>query len=100
MAATALRIAKESDQYLRNQNKRSVGLAQLTKLHTELTEHADAITFLHKSLSKLRSRAGMRELRARENGEDTAADSLRDPEGWKREMRLKLFKELRKNGKR
>jgi hypothetical protein len=91
-------VARQIEQWVINNNKKSIGLKQLTQLETEMTEHADSIASLHASLKKLRSRVGMRNLR--ENGLDSASmpDSLRDPAGYKRAMRLKLFKQGNKNG--
>jgi hypothetical protein len=90
--------AQQTWQWVKNNNKKSVGLTQLTQLHTELTEHADSIGHLNKSLAKLRSRIGMRELRANGHDPDGIPDSLRDPEGYKRAMRLKIFKQGKQNG--
>lgn len=70
-------------------NKASITLAQLTKIQTELTEHADSIKSLHESLAKLRSRVGMRQLREKQNT-DAIPDSKTDPQGWKNHMRLQL----------
>lgn len=49
----------------------NLSLRKLSKLEAELTELADSTTRLHEMLGKLRSRIGMRELRARrKNGAD------------------------------
>lgn len=70
-----------------------VSVKQLTEIETTLTEHDDSLRALHASLKKLRSRAGMREYRARENGADAVPDPTTDPAGYKRAMRLKLKSE-------
>lgn len=77
--------------YMQQYNKSSVTLRELTKLQTELTEHADSIAHLHESLAKLRSRVGMRKLREKnkDNG-DGLPDSKTDPEAWKAAMRLRI----------
>ena len=70
-------------------NKASVTLRQLTNIETELTDHADAIKSLHSSLSKLRSRIGMRMLRAKQDGSGEP-DSKTDPQAWKEWKRQQL----------
>ena len=71
--------------------ERGPGLGKLSKIETELTEHADSIEALHESLRKLRSRVGMRENRAAKGTTDgQIPDSKTDPAGYKRAMRLKL----------
>lgn len=67
------------------------GLAKLTSIETELTEHADSLEALHASLKKLRARVGMRENRAAKTAQDSdIPDPTTDPAGYKRVMRLKL----------
>jgi len=84
MAAHALQ--RSSERLARN-----IQLNKLTDIQTEITEHADSIESLHTSLKKLRSRVGMRALRDRNaKKDDDIPDHLRDPEGYKREMRKKL----------
>jgi biopolymer transport protein ExbB/TolQ len=59
----------------------------------ELEDNHEALSASHK---RLRSRIGMQEMRARKrNGDDSQnaldlPDPRQDPEGWKREMRLRL----------
>lgn len=93
-AVGAYRYAKECLQWIETNNKKSLGLKQLTQLHAELTDQADSIKHLNTMLTKLRSRIAMRDKRARdtvpdENGDDTP-DPVKDPEAWKRHMRLQL----------
>lgn len=60
---------------------------------SELEDNHEALSASHK---RLRSRIGMQELRAkRKNGEeeivdDDLPDPVRNPEDWKRQMRMKL----------
>jgi len=76
--------------FVQDNNKASISLRELTKIQVELTEHADSITALHASLSKLRSRIGMRKLREKETSEGDIPDSKTDPQAWKEYMRKKL----------
>ena len=80
--------------YVRRYNKSSVTLRHLTKLETELTEHADSIAALNDTLHKLRSRVSMRTLRdkKKDNGDDLP-DAKTDPEGWKAAMRLRIHQQ-------
>jgi len=82
----ALRVAK----FVVDNNKASTSLRALTEIQVELTEHADSIKALHGSLSKLRSRIGMRNLREKDAAQDDMPDSKADPAAWKEAMRKKL----------
>lgn len=74
-----------------NNNAKSTSLRTLSKLEAEITELSDSVLSLHASLKKLRSRQGMRDLRARRaNGSDAVPDWREDPDGYKRAMRLQL----------
>jgi hypothetical protein len=77
--------------WIEKENTADKTLSHLTEIEATLTDHADAIASLHKTLKTLRSRIGMRELRARKtaNGSDIP-DAKEDPEAWKSYMRKKL----------
>ena len=67
------------------------GMAKLSKIEIELTEHTDSIEALHESLRKLRAKVGMRINRDAQKPTDSdIPDSAKDPAGYKRAMRLKL----------
>lgn len=77
--------------WVRNNNKASVSLKRMSKLEAEMTDIVDSVASIHESLRKLRSRVGMRKVRAdRENAADVIPDSKTDPAGYKRHMRLQL----------
>lgn len=77
--------------YVMKYNKASVTLAQLTRLEVELLDHADAIKSVHATISKLRSRIGMREKRARDAGNSSGEpDSKTDPQAWKEWKRQQI----------
>lgn len=56
---------------VRTQNKRSVALAKLAELETELTSQADSLQSIMKTLKTIRSRVTMRERRAAAADEKT-----------------------------
>jgi len=87
----AAMYAQSMYQYISAENKRSKTLKQLTEHEAELTDHADSIAQLNKTMKSLRSRIGMRQLRdaRKENGSDIP-DPKTDPAGWKAYMRAKL----------
>lgn len=66
--------------------------------HQNIIHHLHELEDMHEALSashkRLRSRVGMRELRARrKNGDDGSTDHPSaefDPEAWKKEQRLKI----------
>lgn len=90
VAIRAAYIARMTQRWVEVSNKKSVGLKQLTQLRAELAEHEDSINALAKSLTKLRNRKNMRDLRKGvANGTDVP-DPATDPDGWKRHMRLQL----------
>lgn len=99
IAIGAARTARSTERWVTTNNKKSVGLAQLTQLNDELTEHADSIAHIHKTLKSLRSKIGMRNLRAKDDSQDDLPDPLRDPDGYKRAMRLKLHLQGKPNAK-
>lgn len=90
-ARSAVGWCRNASNWIERENKGSKTLSELTDIQTELTEHADAIAQLNKTLKTLRSRIGMREHRARKtaNGSDIP-DAKDDPEAWKAYMRRKL----------
>ena len=97
IALLCVRRVRLAEDWLASSNKKSIALKQLTQLELDMTDHADAIASINKTLKSLRSRIGMRELRAR--NDDSVPDQHTDPEGFKRVMRQKLH--LGKlNGKR
>lgn len=78
-------------EWVQNENEASKVLKQLTEHEATLTDHQDLIASLNSTMKTLRSRIGMRELRARKtNSGSEIPDSKEDPEGWKRYMRAKL----------
>jgi len=94
----ALRESRQSNEwcqsafeYVQHENKGSKTLRQLTDIEATLTEHEDSLVAVQSTLKKLRSRIGMRELRARKdaNGSDIP-DAKEDPAAWKAYMRKKI----------
>lgn len=83
-SVAARRYAAECYQFVRESNKRSMTLKQLTEIQVELTEHADSIASILKSMHKLRSRIHARTLN--EKKPDGAPDPKTDPADWKRYM--------------
>ena len=84
-------FCKDTEEFIKLQNKRSLTLSKLAEIETELTELKDAYDSLLTSHKKLRSRIGMRENRAAKgSSESQIPDSTTDPAGFKRAMRLKL----------
>ncbi|MEN8197166.1 MAG: hypothetical protein ABFS30_11735 [Pseudomonadota bacterium] len=78
--------------FIQTQNKRAVSLARLAEVEATLTELSDAYDALLSRHRKLRARIGMRKVR--ENAQEPAIpDPAKDPDGWKRAMRLKLKSE-------
>lgn len=72
-------------------NVKLVSMKRLTAIETELTEIVDSMSAMHDSLKKLRSRIGMRNLRARRSGgDDDLPDSVTEPQAYKAEMRRRL----------
>ncbi len=93
----ALRASMRALRLAAIRNLRLKAIKRLTALEIELTEVVDSMASMHESLKKLRSRIGMRNLRAKSNGADPdVPDSRTDPDGWKRAMRLKLHNSKRK----
>jgi hypothetical protein len=90
-ARSAVNWCRNAVAWIEKENAADKTLAHLSEIESTLTEHADAIASMHKTMKTLRSRIGMRELRARktENGSDIP-DAKEDPEAWKAYMRRKL----------
>ena len=81
---------RKIERFVARNSKRSLSLRKLAEVESTLTELSDAYDALLESHKKLRSRISMRQLREkRKNGTDVP-DATTDPDGWKREMRLKL----------
>lgn len=82
---------REAIRTLNERNSRSVSLAKMAHVEASLSELTDAYDALLSSHKKLRSRIGMRAVRA---GKEAAANALPDPQqdpaGYKKAMRLKL----------
>lgn len=84
-------FCKDTTEFIKLQNKRSLSLSKLAEIETQLTELTDAYDALLASHKKLRSRIGMRAHRAGKGTTDGGIpDSRDDPAGYKRAMRLKL----------
>lgn len=87
-ALTAVKFADESRQWMVNNSTKSLTIKQLTEIQTELTDQADSIAALHKTMKTLRSRIGMRKLREDENssGEPNSATHPQEWKAWKRQQ--------------
>lgn len=84
-------FCRDTEEFIKLQNKRSLSLSKLAAIETELTELRDAYDALLTSHKKLRSRIGMRANRAVKGQSDgEIPDPAVDPAGFKRAMRLKL----------
>lgn len=84
-------FCRDTEEFIKLQNKRSLSLSKLAEIETQLTELTDAYDSLLSSHKKLRSRIGMRAVRAdRELREAQIPDAQTDPAGYKRVMRQKL----------
>lgn len=78
-------------------NARSISLKEIAILSGEVTDLKDAYASLLAQHKRLRSRIGMRENRDRKvNGAGDLPDSLRDPDGYKKAMRLKHLTHITK----
>lgn len=76
---------------LEQENSRSVSLAKMAHVEASLSELTDAYDALLSSHKKLRSRIGMRAVRAgNEAAKAALPDPQTDPAGYKKAMRLKL----------
>lgn len=84
-------FCRDTEEFIKLQNKRSLSLSKLTEIETQITELTDSYDALMTSHKKLRARIGMRANRAG-NGrsESDIPDAREDPAGYKRAMRLKL----------
>ena len=84
-------FCKDTEEFIKLQNKRSLSLSKLAEIETQLTELTDSYDALLTSHKKLRSRIGMRANRAANGSTDgQIPDAQTDPAGFKRAMRLKL----------
>lgn len=84
-------FCRDTEEFIKLQNKRSLSLAKLAEIETTLTELQDAYDALMTSHKKLRSRIGMRANRAAKgNSDGQIPDPAIDPAGYKRAMRLEL----------
>lgn len=81
--------AQQCSEWIKVNNKRSRVLREIGELQAELTDLRDLYSMLNSTMKKLRSRIGMRELRARQ-ADDAVPDPATDPAGYKRAMRTKL----------
>lgn len=81
--------AQRCSDWIKENNKRSRVLREIGELQAELTDLRDLYGMLNSTMKKLRSRIGMRELRARQ-ADDAVPDPATDPAGYKRAMRTKL----------
>lgn len=90
-ALKAWDFCKDTEEFIKLQNKRSLTLAKITEIETTLTELQDSYDALMTSHKKLRSRIGMRANRAANgSSEGGIPDARVDPAGYKKAMRLKL----------
>lgn len=84
-------FCRDTEEFVKLQNKRSLTLGKIAEIETQLTELTDAYGALLDSHKKLRSRIGMRANRAAKDAESGGIpDPKVDPAGYKRVMRLKL----------
>lgn len=67
VALYAVFVAGKALLWVKTQNKRSVALAKLAEIEMEMTSLDDSIKSMMKTLKSLRSRASMRDRRARES---------------------------------
>lgn len=94
-AASARRYAHKCYYFVSKSNERSVTIKKLTSIETELTEHADSIENLLKSLHKLRSRIHARTVNEKKTNSDGCPDPELDPQGWKRWQNARLARPQR-----
>lgn len=84
-------FCKDTEEFVKLQNKRSLSLSKLAEIETAITELSDSYDALLTSHKKLRSRIGMRANRAANGRSDAQIpDPREDPAGYKRHMRMKL----------
>lgn len=84
-------FCRDTEEFIKLQNKRSVSLSKLAEIEASLSELLDAYDALLASHKKLRARIGMRHNRAAQReSESDIPDPKTDPAGYKRVMRLKL----------
>jgi len=99
-ADTATFYAEALQEWIKENNEKSVALKEIAEMQLTLTDHADLLHQITAGIKKLRSRAGMRELREKRSldGSDLPDPKL-NPEEWKRAMRLRLHNQGTANGK-
>jgi len=97
LAFKAWCLGLDTETYLKKLKKEPPpGLAKLSAIQAELTEHADSIAALHESLRKLRNKINMRINREdKKPSKEVEVDSIKDPALWKAITRDKLRKEGR-----
>jgi hypothetical protein len=80
----------------------SISLRKITRIQAELTDQADSLASLHEMLRTLRSRIGMRELRARRKGaknEPEQPEYDMTTEAGRTQARYALEAELARDGR-
>lgn len=97
IAISAFARVQAAAQFVEAENEASKTLSELARLSAEVTELGDAYVALMEAHRKLRSRIGMRELRAR--GQDNKLPDTTDPGATKRELRAELAKAGKLNAK-
>jgi len=98
IAISAFARVQAAAQFVEQENETSKTLSELAKLSSEVTELGDAYTALMEAHRKLRSRIGMRDLRAR--GQDNKLpDTPPDKATEKAELRASLAKAGKLNAK-
>lgn len=94
LAAQSAAHATAMATYVEEANEKSVTLKTMAELSAEVTDLRDAYESLLQSHKKLRSKIGMREVRARRKNnadrDQDVPDPRDDPDGYKRAMRAKL----------
>ena len=86
--------AKSCADWMAENNKRS----KVVRLEAEMTEIVDSMVAIREALHKMRSRAGMREYRAKQKEAENDAPAADTPEGRDAE-RAALEAELAKSGR-
>jgi len=87
IAAKARQYANDCVLWVQQSNKRSVSLAKLAELETQLTELTDSYSALMGSHRKLRSRISMREKRARDASNGLDLEATQDKAALRAELR-------------
>lgn len=98
MAGYAILTSWAAVRYCRSEvpsQRLSKALNRLTELECEMTELADSMDSVTRSMRKLRARIGMRATRAKKAEMVGPPDPAEDPDGYKRFMRKQLRLDLR-----